>query len=121
MLQDMAVPDIAKLCSRGHWGPSREIEFGDDARDLTRKCLHGVLPGRPLVRGGLNRRAGENQVGRVPVYVERLPVENLELHEVEMDGMGILSRVDQIPDFYRADLGILGDWLIPESAKKWGS
>src|SRR4051812_41486696 len=101
MLEDMTVPDVAKLCSRSHRCPSREVEFGDDACHLSWKCLHRVLPGRPFIGRRCDWGSGKNQLRRILLIVEGLPVENLELYQVKMNGVRILGGVDQVPHFDR--------------------
>jgi hypothetical protein len=55
--------------------------------------------GRSL--GRLHSRAGEDQAIRVAVDVKRLPIQDLELHEVHVNRMSITCGVDDPPDFNR--------------------
>src|SRR2546425_10955869 len=108
VLEDVAVKHIRELLTRAHWRAGWKVKLSDDANDLSRQTLYRILECRPLVGWWLLRRPGIDEFLGVLVHVEGTPVENLELHDMDMNRMGITGGVDEAPYFYGPGLGILG-------------
>ena len=45
--------------------------------------------------------------------VEAAAVEDLEADQVEMDGVGVVGEVDELPDLGGVEDGLFGDGLVP--------
>ena len=45
--------------------------------------------------------------------VEDAAVEDLEAHQVEVHGVGVLGEIDELPDLGGVEAGLLGDGLVP--------
>ena len=92
VLDDVAVPDIQ----------ASDVEPGLDAGDLVRigddRVLEARLPGF--------RRSGGS--------AERLPVDDLELHQVDVDGVGVGREIVDLPRFGGADGRVLADVIHPQ-------
>lgn len=82
MLKNVTVPQIPA---------SIRDERNSDARDRSRRALHDILPA-PLrrMRGEPLSGKADRFVGQIIVDRERLSIQNLELHKMQMDRMCIL-------------------------------
>ena len=106
MLQDMAMPYITH--DRGPWARGLPIDAGKAGR---LNCAITVVASPGFVRtvsfqpislasGGI-RGSGESDTGR-RITFKWLPLDDLDIDEVEMDRMGISGKVEQLPDLDRA-------------------
>src|SRR6266508_360290 len=94
VLDDVAVPHVQ----------AGEVELGLDPGDLLRVGDDGVLvAGLPALR-----RSGRS-LGRL----ERLAVDDLELHLVDVDGVGVFGEVVELPDLGGSQRRVLGDRIVP--------
>src|SRR5579862_1062723 len=105
MFNNVTVPDVSAGVS---------LESNDDARDHRWLRADRIFPSR-LARIG---RHGQAQAGKlfrphISRRVESLSIENQKTHHMQMDGMGIVGEVDQIPDLDRIERGIFGYRRIP--------
>src|SRR5215510_13869175 len=119
VLQDMAVENISERISWiGVRCRRRQVVPRDEADDLPGQGDHGVLPRRPFVRTCRDRGPGEDDLVHPGILcervgVERPPVENLELHKMDVNRMRVPGRVDEAPFLDRSRLRVLGDRIIP--------
>ena len=91
VLDDVAMPDVE----------ARQVEQGLDPGDLARVGDDGVLEARlPAFR-----RSGST--------VNRLAVDHLELHLVDVDGVRVLGEIVYLPDLDRTERRVLGDQIVP--------
>ena len=102
------MPDVAA-------GESLKVD--DDPGNHSRIGPHRVLPaGFVCIRrnglGGIPQLA----VVQIRENIERAAIEDLESHQVEMDGMGILGQIDQAPDLDRVECRILSHRFMPVRA-----
>ncbi len=90
------------------------LELYNNARQHVRMCADGVFPAL-LVRLGSFALAGETEpaIAIEPELIELLAVENLKLHQMQVDRMRILGGVEQFPDFDSAKSGIFGYRVVP--------
>ena len=89
-------------------------EGHDDSRDHAGVGSDGILPAG-LIRVGRLWRAQEVQLtlGLIEPGLVGLAVEDLEAHQVQMNGMGIVGGIDQGPDFGRAQHRLFRDRHTP--------
>ena len=99
MFQNVAVPHIvipASSCADRR--PGGNFEFHNDLRHFSRVHSDRFLPPH-LVRIGRARGSVESRRAVVVLRIERLPLQNLDVDQVEVDGMGISSQIEDPPDF----------------------
>jgi hypothetical protein len=93
VLEDVAVVDVAEFLPRARASRARQVVARDDARYRLRIADHRVLPRRPLVVLRRLRRLVEDD-RRILVDVEMPPLEDLELHQVDVDRVRVPGGVD---------------------------
>ena len=74
-------------------------ESGNDGGGFARVHPNGFLPAS-LVGVRHSRLAGELQFARYSF--ERLPLDDLDVNQVEVNGMGIPGEIEDLPNFGRA-------------------
>ena len=111
VLQDVAVPDVlipvnivpcARVNGEGHL---RQVKLHDHRGHFSRVHPDGLLPANFVgIRESFCPRCGGKSRRRC---IERRPLDDLDVHQVEVDWMGVTGEVVDIPDFQRANVGIL--------------
>src|SRR6516165_2269180 len=114
VFQDVAMPHV--LIAAGAWtrrdgeGNARQIKAHDQACHRAREMHHGFLPADLIWLGW---RGGTREV-YAPLSVakardlEGLAVDHLHVHQVEVHGVNVRRRVEDLPDLGRARRGSLG-------------
>src|SRR5271166_2529107 len=105
MLQDVAVPDVAAGVS---------LKWNDDAGDHGGVGADGVLPAG-LLGGG---RLGETEeveyaLGLIFEGVKGAAVEDLEAHQVQVDGVRVVGEVDKLPYLDGVQDGLFSNRRVP--------
>jgi hypothetical protein len=110
MLQDVAVPNVlSSASSRTHriahrrCRQVRQVELHDDSCGLTRVYAHRVLP-PDFIRIWRHGLTGIALISRVAG--EGLPLNELHVHEVKVDGMRVGGEVHDLPHFRRTSLWV---------------
>src|SRR5581483_1391081 len=105
MFENVAMPHVAA---------GESFKAHDDARNHAGIGAHGILP-TCLVRLGRNSGASESEDVLVLIgkSIEAPAIENLKSNEMEMNGMGVVGQVHQIPYLHRIEGGIFSDGRRP--------
>src|SRR5580698_3568146 len=105
MLQNVAMPDIT---------PRESVEAHDNARDHFRMRPDGIFPA-VLEWLWWNHRSRVSNLPRSKIerFIKASPVEQLEPHHMKMNGMRVLRRVHEFPDFGSIDHRIFCNRHIP--------
>ena len=73
-----------------------------------------LCAGRSLLSGAMGLTGEDELAGLLVSWdVEGLAIQNLKLHEVNVQRMNIAGDVDEGPDLGAAGLWIFGDGLVP--------
>src|SRR5580698_7975086 len=115
MLQNVAMPNVAELLSGRDRSPCGQIELGYHPRHVPRIRLHGVLPCRTLVSLRRHRPASRDQLPGLQVRsgIERLAIDHLKLHQMQVNRMHVASCIRKRPDFRRSRFRLFGDATLP--------
>ena len=110
MFQEMTVPNIP---------PGIRPKTDNYPRHFTRIAADRIFPSA-FVGCGWYRRSGKEQfLGLVKIAdIKRLPVQNLELDQVQMDGVRHKTGIDQIPDLDFVPAGSFGERIMPPFSVK---
>ena len=107
VFEDMAVPDVAAGVS---------VEGDDDACDHGGVGAYRIFPSHFFGRGGLGgSEEVQRALGLIFKGVERAAVEDLEADQMQVDGVGVVGEVDELPYLRGVEDGLLGDGGVP-----WG-
>src|SRR5262245_22642652 len=99
MFKNVVVPHIvipASSCADRR--PGGNFEFHDDLGHFSRVHSDGFLPPH-FVRIGRARGSAESWRSVVVLRIERLPLQNLDIDQVEMNRMGITTEIEDAPYF----------------------
>src|SRR5579863_3272568 len=91
VLEDVAMPDVTT---------DKTFEANDDSCDHPRIRSHRIFPSG-FVRIGRYRRPRvlHHALVLIKKRFKAAPVEDLESNQMQMDGVGIIGQVNQVPDF----------------------
>src|SRR5579863_280012 len=116
VFEDVTVPHVVPRRSNRWQRARRKIEGRDDAGDaaetgvrISGQRLDDVFPGRTLVGGRCFGWADEVDptVLLELLEVERLTIEDLEAHQMKVNGVCVHGGVVELPDLGRTGLRIL--------------
>lgn len=86
-------------------GKFRQVELHDHRRDLSRVHADGFLPPE-FVGIGWSRRS--TVAPCIWITRERLPLNQLHVRKVEMDGVRVAGEIHDLPHFRGSGIGIFG-------------
>lgn len=110
VVENVAMPDVLMTARPGAYriahanGENWQIKLGDHRGYLTRVHADSVLP-PTLVRVGHALCPGNRGENRC-LHIKGCSLDDLDVDQMEMDGMGISGEIVDIPDFCAPLLGV---------------
>lgn len=93
----------------------KSFEFYDDSGNHPWMCPHGVFPATFVrIWGNGGGSVDEFVFVQVGEEIERAPIQDLKSHQMEMNWMGVVREIDEVPDLDRIESRRLGYGFVPE-------
>src|ERR1043166_3009275 len=115
MFEDVAMPDV--LVATRTWANRhterhrRQVDLHNDRSHFARVHAHRFLPAQ-LIWIRIARRSGVERRAWLLSHIERLASQDLNVHEVEMDGVRVASEIRNLPNLGGPGVGSFSRRII---------